>query len=251
MTGQQKAGYAALLAGLVAALLLHGAATPPVFDGIAVPPSPYHWESPPPNLGSGNVPPSPGEATFPVHNGQVAGGSLQTADAQVVIYFGVGLFKLSSSAQSVRCTVTPMNNPPPPPAGIQIRGNVYEITCVEQPSGQVLQAAGSFHLTMRYPSGPFQSIQLYDGKAWHALPTTRAGGGSPYAGATPSTFGDFAATAPAGAQGPGILDFLGRNIEFYGILAFVIVFGVIAVLQEVRRRRAKPRAQRRREARGK
>jgi hypothetical protein len=139
--------------------------------------------------------------------------------------------------------------PPPPPTGSQIRGNVYAITCVEQPSGQALQANGSFHLTMRYPSGPFKSIQGYDGSTWHALPTTQAGGGSPYAGATPSTFGDFAATAAAGAQGPGILDFLGRNIEFYGILAFVIVFGVIAVIQELRRRRRRPRAQRRREAR--
>ena len=57
----------------------------------------------------------------------------------------------------------------------------------------------------------------------------------------PTAFGDFAATAPAGAQGPGILAFLGRYIEFYGILAFVIVFGVIAVVQEIRRRRRKAR----------
>jgi hypothetical protein len=38
---------------------------------------------------------------------------------------------------------------------------------------------------------------------------------------------------------------LGRYAPFYGILAFVILFGVIAVVQEVRRRRhrnlARPR----------
>lgn len=253
MTGQRqrKAGSLAVFVGLLAALILHGrTAAPPIFDGIAVPPSPYHWESPPPDLRSGNVQPSSGESTFPVHNGQVAGGSLQTTDAQVVIYFGVGFLQVSSSAQSVRCTVTPLASPPPAPAGSQIRGNVYRFECLEQPGGATLTAHGNFHLTMRYPTGPFKQIQYYDGSTWTALESTQAPGGNPFAGATPSGFGDYAATAPAGAQGPGILAFLGRYLEFYGILAFVIVFGVIAIAQEVRRRRRQaarsPRAARRR-----
>jgi hypothetical protein len=251
MTGQRKAGILTLLAGLLAALLLHGrTVAPPIFDGIAVPPSPYHWESPPPDLRSGNVQPSGGESAFPVHNGQVAGGSLQTGDAQVVIYFGVGFLTVSSSAQSVRCTVTPLSSPPAPPSGTQIRGNVYSFQCVEQPSGAALTPHGTFHLTMRYPTGPFKQIEYYDGSSWHALQTTQASGGNPFAGATPSAFGDYTATAPNGAQGPNILTFLGRYIEFYGILAFVIVFGVIAVVQEVRRRKKNaarsPRGARRR-----
>ncbi|MDQ6883083.1 MAG: hypothetical protein M3077_02425 [Candidatus Dormibacteraeota bacterium] len=238
MTRTRRAGLIAIVAGVLASLVVHGrGAAPPVFDGIITPPSPYHWQSPPPELRAGNVPPSPGDATFPVHNGQVAGGSLQTGDAQVVIYFGVGLFKLSDSAQSVRCRVTPLANPPPAPAGVQIRGNVYAIGCVEQPVGTALPAVGTFSLTMRYPSGPFREIQVYDGTAWHALPTTQVGGGNPFAGARPAAFGDFAATAPAGAKGPGLLDFLGRYLEFYGIILFVILFGVIAIIQEVRRRR--------------
>jgi len=228
----------ALLLGMLAALLLHGrTVAPPVFDGIAVPPSPYHWESPPSDLRSGNVQPSGGESIFPVHNGQVAGGSLQTADAQVVIYFGVGFLNVSPSAQSVRCTVTPLANPPPPPAGTQIRGNVYSFQCVELPSGAPLTTHGTFHLTLRYPTGPFKQVEYYDGTSWQGLETTQASGGNPFAGATPSNFGDYAATAPAGARGPDILTFLGRYVEFYGIIAFVIVFGVIAIIQEVRRRR--------------
>ena len=251
MTRQRKAGIFALLLGMLAAFLLHGRTTaPPVFDGIAVPPSPYHWESPPPDLRSGNVQPSGGESIFPVHNGQVAGGSLQTADAQVVIYFGVGFLNVSATAQSVRCTVTPLSNPPPPAAGTQIRGNVYSFQCVEQPGGATLTTHGTFHLTVRYPTGPFKQVEYYDGTSWHALETTQASGGNPFAGATPSGFGDYAATAPTGAQGPNILTFLGRYVEFYGIIAFVIVFGVIAVVQEIRRRKKRaarsPRAARRR-----
>ncbi len=251
MTGQRKAGLLTLLVGLLAALLLHGwTVAPPIFDGIAVPPSPYHWKSPPPDLRSGNIQPSAGESVFPVRNGQVAGGSLQTGDAQVVIYFGVGFLTVSSSAQSVRCTVTPLSSPPEPPSGTQLRGNVYSFRCVEQPIGAALAPHGTFHLTMRYPTGPFKEIQYYDGTAWHALQTTQASGGNPFAGATPGAFGDYAATAPSGAQGPSIFTFLGRYIEFYGILAFVIVFGVIAIIQEVRRRKKQaarnPRGARRR-----
>jgi hypothetical protein len=251
MTGQRKAGILALFVGLLAVLLLHGrTVAPPIFDGIVVPPSPYHWESPPPDLRSGNVQPSGGESSFPVHNGQVAGGSLQTGDAQVVIYFGVGFLTVSSSAQSVRCTVTPLSSPPAPPAGTQIRGNVYSFQCVEQPSGAALTPHGTFHLTLRYPTGPFKQVDYYDGSSWHALQTTQASGGNPFAGATPSAFGDYAATAPNGAQGPNIFTFLGRYLEFYGILAFVIVFGVIAIIQEVRRRKKQaarnPRGARRR-----
>jgi len=47
MTAGRKAGIVALAAGLLAALLLHGRGpAPPIFDGIVVPPVPYHWESP-------------------------------------------------------------------------------------------------------------------------------------------------------------------------------------------------------------
>ena len=251
MTRQRRVGVLSLALGIFAVLLLHGHTTvPPVFDGIVVPPSPYHWESPPPELRSGNVQPSGGESTFPVHNGQVSGGSLQTGDAQVVIYFGVGFLNASSSAQSVRCTVTPLASPPAPPPGTQIRGNVYRFQCVEQPSGAALTPHGSFRLTMRYPTGPFKQIDYYDGTSWHPLETTQASGGNPFAGAAPTAFGDYAATAPAGARGPSIFTFLGQYVEFFGIVAFVIVFGVIAVVQEVRRRRRRsarsPRAERRR-----
>ena len=240
MSNRRLVGVTALLVGVVAALLLHGhGPMPPVFDGIPQPVSPYHWQSPPPDLRSGNVRPQPGEAIFPARNGQVAGGSVQTGDGQVVIYFGVGLLQASSSAQSVHCTVTPMGNPPAPPAGAQIRGNVYQIGCTEQPSGAQLQATGTYHLTLRYPTGAFQEIQYYDGTAWHALATTNPGG-NPFAGATPTSFGAFAATAPAGAEVPGILAFLGRYLEFYGIILFVIIFGVVALIQEVRHRRKSP-----------
>lgn len=240
MTRARRAGLAALLLGLAAAAVLHDRVTvPPIYDGIVVPPEPYRWESPPPNLRAGNKPPLPGEATLPVLNGQVAGGGVQTTDNQVVIYFGPGTFKAPTGTQTVKCTIQPDPNPPPPPTAVEIHGNVYRIGCVAQLGGAPVTLASSYHLTLRFPPGAFKEIQYNDGNGWRALPTLRAPGGDPYASANAPGFGEYAATAPAGATAPGdsIFSVLGRYLEFWGILAFVILFGAIAVIQELRRRR--------------
>jgi hypothetical protein len=240
MTPTRRAGVVAIALGLAAAALLHGRlAAPPVYDGIVVPPEPYRWESPPPNLRAGNKPPLSGEATLPVLNGQVAGGGVQTSDNQVVIYFGPGTFKAPAGTQTVKCTIAPDANPPPAPPGVEIRGNVYRIGCVAQPSGSPVTLASSYHLTLRFPPGAFKEIHYDDASGWRALPTLRSSGGDPYAGVNAPGFGEYAATAPSGATAPGesIFTLLGRYAPFYGILAFVILFGVIAVVQEIRRRR--------------
>lgn len=235
----RRAGLIALALGLTAAALLHGRiGAPPVYDGIIVPPEPYRWVSPPPNLAAGNKPPLSGEATLPVLNGQVSGGGIQTGDNQVVMYFGPGAFKPPAGATSVKCSIVPDPNPPAPPAGVEIRGNVYRVTCVGEPGGAPGTIVSPYHLTMRFPDGPFKEIHFYDGSAWRALPTLRTPVGDPYASVNAPAFGEYAATAPAGAQsGDSIFTVLGRYAEFYGILAFVIVFGVIAIIQEIRRRR--------------
>ncbi|MDQ6712635.1 MAG: hypothetical protein M3Z28_05535 [Candidatus Dormibacteraeota bacterium] len=237
MTGR-RVGLLALTVGLIAAALLHGRlAAPPVYDGIAVPPEPYRWVSPPPNLASGNKTPVPGEATLPVLNGQVAGGGAQTGDNQVVIYFGPGAFKATAGATSVKCAIAPDPNPPAALAGVEIRGNVYRVGCVGEPGGGPLTVVSSYHLTMRFPPGAFKEIQFNDGNGWRPLPTQTAPGGDPYASVNAPGFGEYAATAPTGAQAPSVFSDLGRYLEFYGILAFVILFGAIAVFQEIRRRR--------------
>jgi hypothetical protein len=231
-------GLAALALGLIGAALLHGRpATPPIFDGIIVPPEPYRWVSPPPNLQAGNKPPLSGEATFPIQNGQVAGGGVQTQDNQVVMFFGPGAFKAPPGAQSVTCTIVPVSNPPPPLPGSDIRGNVYRVGCLAQPGDGAVTVASIFHLTLRFPPGPFQEIQFYDGTTWRALKTNRAPGGDPYASVNAPAFGHYAATAHTGAPGESVFTILGRYVEFYGILAFVLIFGAIAVIQELRRRR--------------
>jgi len=233
----RRAGLAALALGLIAAALLHGGGAPPVFDGIIVPPEPYRWENPPPNLKAGNKPPLSGETTLPVSNGQVPGGGVQTGESQVIMFFGPGAFKVPSGTQSVTCTIQPDPNPPPAPPGVDIRGNAYRINCVAQPTGGAVTVVSTFHLTLRFPPGAFKEIQRYDGNSWRALTTLRAAGGDPYASVNAPGFGEYAATAPTGApSGDSIFTLVGRYAPFYGILALVILFGVIAIVQEIRRR---------------
>ena len=143
----------------------------------------------------------------------------------------------------------PDPNPPSPPPGVEIRGNVYRIGCVAQPGGAPVTLGSSYHVTLRFPPGAFKEIQFDDGQGWRTLTTLRSPGGDPYASVNAPGFGEYAATAPTGAaaSGDSILTILARYAPFYGILAFVILFGAIAVVQELRRRRrrAPPRRKKR------
>jgi hypothetical protein len=242
VTPVRRLGLGALLLGLSAAAVLHGRLpAPPVYDGIIVPPAPYRYESPPPNLRNGNQPPLSGEATLPVQGTDVAGGGVQSDDQQVITYWGPTILKVPSGATSARCTVTPVANPPPPPAGVEIRGNVYRINCLAEPGNGKVTLTSTFHLTMRIPPGTVNDIRYWDGQSWQNLTTLFAPGGDPYASANAPGFGDYAAMARIGSANSsgGFFSGLSRYLEFYGILAFVVLFGVIAIVQEIRRRRAR------------
>jgi hypothetical protein len=220
-----------ILGGVVAAML-HSGRTPPVYDSIQLPAEPYNWVSPPPNLKNGNKPPQSGESTLPIANGQVAGGLVQTGDGQVLVFLGPGALTAPAGAESVRCTIQPLTSPPQAPSGVEIRGNVYRIECLAEPGGKPVRIVGPVRMTLRLPPGTTNNIRYFDGRSWHVLPTTFDSGGGPYAGTQLTAFGDFAATARA-----DLVAILGQYVEFFGILAFVLIFGIIAVVQELRRRR--------------
>lgn len=237
MTRARAVGLTALFLGLLALPLLHGRLpAAPVYDGIVLPPQPYRYQSPPANLRNGNQPPLGGAQTYPVQNGLVPGGGVQTDDNQVITFWGIGTFK-AQGAQTVTCKIEPVANPPAPPSGNELRGNVYDITCAANP-GSITVTASTFHLTMRLPPGTTNDIRYYDGHSWHILTTLFAPGGDPYASADAPGFGVYAAMARNGAATTNSpVSDLGRYLEFYGILGFVAIFAAIAIVQEVRRRR--------------
>ena len=246
---QRRFGLIALVLGLVAAAMLHGIGAPPIYDGIIVPPAPYRYESPPPNLANGNQPPLSGQSTLPAPGSKVAGGGVTTDDQQVITFWGPGTFRVAAGATAAQCTIVPLANPPSPPSGVEIRGNVYRISCVGQPGNSPVTVNNSFDLTLRTPPGAANDIRYYDGQSWRNLTTLFAPGGDPYASVHAPGLGDYAVMARNGASAStSIFSELSRYLELFGILALVVIFGVIALVQEFRRRRqlrpARPRRKR-------
>ncbi|HXN03453.1 MAG TPA: hypothetical protein VN895_01340 [Candidatus Acidoferrum sp.] len=219
------------------AALVHSRGAPPIYDGIGPPVEPYRWESPPPNLRAGNQPPLSGKATLQVANGQVSGGTVKTGDGQVVVFVTAGAYAAPQGSTGVTCTIVPESNPPSPPVGMDLRGNVYRIACTAQPGSAAVTVSATYHVTLRFPPGAFKEIQGNDGTGWRPLQTVLSSGGQPYAGVNAAGFGEYAATAPTRASGESVFTVIGRYLEFWGILAFIILFGAIAVIQELRRRR--------------
>lgn len=235
LTSRLWSGSLALLLGLAIALLLHGRfTTPPVYDSISVPTEPYRYVSPPPGT-QGNQQPSAAQVTVAVRGGHVAAGSLATDDNQVAIYWLSDTFGAQGST-SLSCRIDPVRDPPSAPAGLEIRGNVYRITCAAA-NGEPVSAA-AFDLTMRLPPGETNDLRYYDGSHWHVLPTFFGGPGDPYAGTHAPAFGLYAAMARIGAPtSDNLLVILARNLELFGLVGLVVIFAAIAFIQELRRRR--------------
>jgi hypothetical protein len=237
----RRLGLLAIIIGFAIAVLLHrlGPPAPAIFDGIPLPQAPYRYVSPPPDLKSSNQTPASQTQTLPVQNGQVPGAGIGTSDSQLTVFFGATTLTAPASATTATVTIQPLQSPPAAPAGFLIHGNVYRVDVTVQPGGGQATISHPYHVTMRYPPGAFEELQLYDGSHWHKLDTSRAPSGDPYASASASTFGDFAATAPVGAKGESPFASIARYLEGFGLLAFVVIFGIIAVMQELRRRRKK------------
>src|SRR5260370_42441714 len=100
--------------------------------------------------------------------------------------------------------MVPEATPPAQPAGVEIRGNVYRITCAGEPGGVPATIVSIYHLTMRFPPGAFQEIQYYGGSSWGAVPAPPGpGGGAPFRGKEPRLRAEAGARAPGGAGPAG------------------------------------------------
>jgi len=159
--------------------------SPALYDGIPLPQVPYRWVCPPANLASSNEQPRPGTGTISFTNGRSKAATLETDDKQVLVFFPEMVFQLDRPSLDVH--ITPLTEPPPPPANSALVGNVYLISAgappaqsatpscgsptpsgAEPPSGQppLLTSAQAL---LRIPPVAYNSVQLrYDG-AWHKI----------------------------------------------------------------------------------
>jgi hypothetical protein len=224
---------------VAAGLHLVERSAPSVYDGLPPPEGPYRYTSPPPTLASSNQPPLAGTLSLTARDGQVAPGGLQTADGQAALFWTPGALRTSPSGQGVTVTIEPVPPPLPVPA-YEMRGNVYRFAAVEAPSGAPVTVARPVHVTIRFPPGPFERLQWFDGRAWHRLENLQLTGS--YATAAIPGLGDVAATAALGSPRPTrltALDLLSRRpgAAPVGAAAVAVLLAVAAIGRTLRRRR--------------
>src|SRR3989442_8017820 len=102
----------------------------PLLDGFLGTPPPYNWVSPPPSLASQNRQPAPGK--FDVAINPQSGSEatvLSTDDGQASLALNQGSILPRPGQDSAKVTIAPLapSGFGPPPAGVEITGNVYQI----------------------------------------------------------------------------------------------------------------------------
>ena len=149
----------------------------PLYDGFA-PPPPYRWVSPPPDLAASNQ--APEAVTYPIALQPDGSGvaAVSTPDLQVSLVFQPGAIAAEQGQSSADITVSPQDPGVfgAPPAGMEVRGNVYQVGATYQPGGTPVSAFDpKVQVALAYPApvnpaGENREV-LYstDGQQWTRL----------------------------------------------------------------------------------
>jgi hypothetical protein len=227
----RRIGWLAVLGGLALALAaqVHAPIRVPLFDGVVVQ-EPYRY-----------LHPTGGQAGNPLsdsHSIAVQGGvspivSAFTAEnpTQAQLVAQKDAFELPPGTTSIDVSITPIE-PPPPPAGSSIAGNVYRFA-VGATGGAPLAikaCSGCVSLTLRAPDDVGEAtLQRYAGGQWTVVETIHV----PLTGgfqANPKVLGDYAlivAGEPA-AAGPDTVLILG------GVALVLLLAGIAFLFFRVR-----------------
>ena len=236
MTNDRRLGWLAILGGGALALAVQVAAPVgvPLYDGVVVQ-EPYRYLHP-----TGDQAGSPTSFSATV---QVAGTESPTVvaattenPAQAQVIGQEGAFVLTPSATALLVSVAPIE-PPPPPEGGTIAGNVYRFS-VTDPAGTALAITpcdGCISLVMRAPDGVgVATIQRFADGAWQEVETLHAGMVSLYQ-TNPKALGTYAVIAmdePVAGIDPVVIA--------GGVIALLLFLGVVFLLFRVKQAPAEP-----------
>lgn len=153
----------------------------PLFDGLAPPPL-YRWVDPPAALKGENRAPDSATATLPLTPTGTVSQDVATQDQQVLVSLPDRAFAPEAGQASVSIAIRPLGpeTVAPPPPGVVIQGNVYEIDARYQPSGITATATQVVDVVLRYPVDATTVILDAGAPArtgaaagsWEAVPTT-------------------------------------------------------------------------------
>jgi len=236
----------AYLAGAVVSGSLGPASRRPILDGLAPPPL-YRWVSPPPALASTNKPPSAGRSTIALDLSKGSAATVfSTRDFQASLALGQGAIAPHGQDTQVQLVMTPLAPKPEAtlPAGVQIAGNVIEVTATYEPSGVPvgdLRTRGELGLVypLLFQGVGFTDTMLRstDERSWSSLPSDDAIAQQSVHAAV-GRLGFFAVgQSPVGPTAPPSGSNGTRNGSIViGILAALVLLGAVWFL----RRRSPP-----------
>jgi hypothetical protein len=252
VSGRRRAaavGGALCLVYLVGALVsgsLGPASRRPILDGLAPPPL-YRWVDPPPALASTNKPPSAGRSVIALDPTKGSAATVfSTRDFQASLALGQGAIAPHGQDTQVQLVMTPFAPKPDAslPPGMQIAGNVVQVTATYEPSGASvgdLRTRGELGLV--YPL-LFQGVGFTDAmlrstdeRSWSALQSDDAIAQQSVHAAV-GRLGFFAVgQSPVGATSPPSASNGSRSGSIVvGILAALVLLGAVWFL----RRRSPP-----------
>jgi hypothetical protein len=146
----------AIVAFYAASAWLSGQLSPlarrPLLDGLA-PPTPYRWVDPPPELASTNLAPAPGTFRVELGNRGNLTAVLTTTDAQVTLILPKGSFAPADGERALEVSIRPLSasEVDPPPAPLEIEGNVYRLEATYLPSDERAELAAEARVVLTYP----------------------------------------------------------------------------------------------------
>ncbi len=170
----RRLGLAAVACGLAVAAWVQFAgplAEPPLYDGVVVV-EPYRYLSPGPGQRGD---PTSASGHGAVQDGRNALLAVATAESppQAQIFATAGTLTLGPGTTEVRVRIAPIPPPGPPPAGMHVAGNAYEIAVTDQSGAPVSAPASALvSVILRAPAGVADATMEHFGDtAWQPLKT--------------------------------------------------------------------------------
>jgi hypothetical protein len=231
----------AYLAGALVSASLGPASRRPILDGLAPPPL-YRWIAPPPPLASTNKPPSAGRSLIALDPTKGSAATVfSTRDFQASLALGQGAIAPHGQDDHVQLVMTPLapKTDATLPTGMQIAGNVIEVTATYEPSGASvgdLRTRGE--LGVVYPL-LFQGVgftdtmlRSEDEKSWAALQSDDAVAQQSVHAAVGRLGFFVVGQSPVGPTAPPSSSTGRRSASIIvAILAAVVLIGAVAVLR--------------------
>lgn len=195
--------------------------SPPLYDGVFVPPPPYRYVNPPAGQPHTNKRPTTGRVVMSARDIQSGGAFVNTNEPvapQARLTFDPGALVLPPGTTQVILTIRPIPAPSTQPSGSLV-GNVYRYTATSQTGASIPVKRGQvIRILLRGTGAPgAPTIEQYSGGHWRAWKTVHLLN-TAYHLAQADSFGEYALVTP------------GTGGTTNGYLPVIVVGGVVVIL---------------------